>query len=255
MPSATHRLTFAGLLAIALASALPAAHEPPAGIPYPDALLLLNDGNRRFVAGESIHFQQDALRRSETARNGQKPIAAILTCSDSRVPPEMIFDQGIGCLFVVRVAGNVAQIDEVASVEYAVNHLGARLVIVLGHTSCGAVTAVVDDAIAAPNLEKLVKPISTAVAKVRIETPSLDRARLLDASIHANVAQSIADILRLSPSIALAVTRGQVLVLGAIYDLESGTVQYLNNAAMAAPSPAPNEPDEEKTPPPPAAHH
>ena len=254
MPSATHRLTFAGLLAIALASALPASHEPPAGIPYPDALLLLNAGNRRFVAGESIHFQQDALRRSETARNGQKPIAAILTCSDSRVPPEMIFDQGIGCLFVVRVAGNVAQIDEVASVEYAVNHLGARLVIVLGHTSCGAVTAVVDDAIAAPNLEKLVKPISTAVAQVRSETPSLGGAQLLDASIRANVAQSIADILRLSPSLALAVTHDKIRVIGALYDIESGNVEFMK-PVPSAPSPHTEARAEAESPEPPAAHH
>ena len=254
MPSATHRLTFAGLLAIALASALPASHEPPAGIPYPDALLLLNAGNRRFVAGESIHFQQDALRRSETARNGQKPIAAILTCSDSRVPPEMIFDQGIGCLFVVRVAGNVAQIDEVASVEYAVNHLGARLVIVLGHTSCGAVTAVVDDAIAAPNLEKLVKPISTAVAQVRSETPSLGGAQLLDASIRANVAQSIADILRLSPSLALAVTHDKIRVIGALYDIESGNVEFMK-PVPAAPSPHTEARAEAESPETPAAHH
>ena len=255
MPFATHRLPFAGLLAIVLASALPASHEPPAGIPYPDALLLLNDGNRRFAAGEAIHFQQDALRRSETARNGQTPFAAILTCSDSRVAPELIFDQGIGCLFVVRVAGNVAQTDEVASLEYAVNHLGARLVIVLGHTNCGAVTVAVDDDIADPNLEKLVKPISTAVAQVRSVTPSLDRAQLLDAATRANVAQAIADILRLSPSLTLAATRGQILVLGAVYDLESGTVQFLNNAAMAAPAPAQEAPVEEKAAHTPTTHH
>jgi carbonic anhydrase len=238
MPLAQLRPALACLLATALISSVAATFEPPTGIPHADALLLLTAGNCRFAAGESIHFQQDPLRRSETARNGQTPFAAILTCSDSRVSPELIFDQGIGCLFVVRVAGNVAQTDEVASLEYAVNHLGTRLVVVLGHTKCGAVTAVVDGAITDPNLEKLVKPIEPAVAQVLDATPALSGPALLDAAIRANVAQAIADILRLSPSLTLAVTRGQVRIVGAIYDIESGKVQFLENAPLPPPIPA-----------------
>lgn len=236
MPLAPLRTALASLLAAALVPLLVATYEPPAGIPYADALLLLVDGNRRFVAGESIHFQQDALRRSETARNGQTPFAVILTCSDSRVPPELIFDQGIGCLFVVRVAGNVAQTDEVASIEYAVNHLGARLVVVLGHTQCGAVTAVVDGAISDPNLEKLVQPIVPAVEQVRGANPSLAGPALLDAAIRANIARSIADIIRLSPSLTLATARERVRIVGALYDLESGTVELLKTDPPASPS-------------------
>ena len=230
------RSALACLFAAALVSLLAAGHEPPAGIPYNDALLLLTDGNRRFAAGEAIHFQQDALRRSETARNGQTPFAVILTCSDSRVPPELIFDQGIGCLFVVRIAGNVAQTDEVASIEYAVNHLGARLIVVLGHTQCGAVTAVVEGAITDPNLEKLVQPIGPAVEQVRSANPALAGPALLDAAIRANIARAIADILRLSPSLTLATARDRVRIVGALYNLESGTVQLLKTEPATPPS-------------------
>jgi carbonic anhydrase len=229
MPPAALRSAFACLLAAALVATALAGHSAPTGIPPDDALLLITDGNRRFVADESLHFQQDALRRSETANNGQKPYAVILTCSDSRVPPELIFDQGIGCLFVIRVAGNVAQNDEVASVEYGVGHLGARLIVVLGHTKCGAVTAVVDDAITGPNLEKLVKPIVPAVARARSDNPGLQGSPLVEAAIRANVAQAIADLLRLSPSLAIGVTRGQIRVVGALYDIETGKVQFFDS--------------------------
>lgn len=246
MPSVQLHLALACLLA--LVPPLAATYEPPEGIPHADALLLLTAGNRRFAAGEAIHFQQDALRRSETARNGQTPFAAILTCSDSRVAPELIFDQGIGCLFVVRIAGNVAQTDEVASLEYAVNHLGTRLVVVLGHTKCGAVTAVVDNAITSPNLEKLVQPIGPAVAHVLDANPSLCGPALLDAAIRANVAQAIADIIRLSPSLTLAVTRGQVRIVGAIYDIESGTVQFMESAPNPPTSPGGEALDDSEQP-------
>ena len=248
------RSAFALLLAAALAPTLAASHEPPSGVPFADALLLLADGNRRFAAGDAIHFQQDALRRSETALNGQKPFAIVLTCSDSRVPPELLFDQGIGCLFVVRVAGNVAQVDEVASIEYAVNHLGTRLVVVLGHTQCGAVTAVVDGAITGPNLEKLVQPIGPAVDRTRSEHPALTGPALLDSAIRANVAQSIADILRLSPSLALAVTHDKIRVIGALYDIESGNVEFMK-PVPSAPSPHTEARAEAESPEPPAAHH
>ncbi len=227
MPSAPLRSFLAGLLAASVALPAFAFNDPSAGVPPDDALLLLRDGNRRFVAGESVHFQQDARRRRETAANGQKPFAIVLTCSDSRVPPELLFDQGIGCLFVIRVAGNVAQTDEVATVEYGVGHLGARLIVVLGHTKCGAVTAVVDEAHVGPNLAQLVKPIVPAADRARSDNPGLSGAPLVAAAIRANVEQAMEDLRRLSPEIAAAVSFGRTRLVGALYDIETGEVTWL----------------------------
>ncbi len=256
MPSASIRFTFAGLCLAALAATALAAHDPEGGVPPDDALLPLRAGNRRFVAGEAVHFQQDALRRSETAQNGQKPFAVILTCADSRVPPELIFDQGIGSLFVIRVAGNVAQTDEVATAEYGVGHLGARLIVVLGHTRCGAVTAVVDEAHVGPNLAQLVKPIVPAAARARVENPGVRGAPLIAAAIRANVEQAMADLLRLSPELSAAVAYGQAKLLGAIYDIESGEVKILDHTAVPAAAPAASHGEEEILPPaPPASGH
>ncbi|MFT3829565.1 MAG: carbonic anhydrase [Opitutaceae bacterium] len=244
-------LRVSALLLLA-ATALALRANPPAAreVPAEDALLLLLDGNRRFVAGEAVHFQQDALRRHVTAQEGQKPFAVVLTCSDSRVPPELVFDQGIGCLFVVRVAGNVARTDEVATVEYGVGHLGARLVLVLGHTRCGAVTAVVEAAHVGPNLAQLVEPIAPAAARARVAHPELSGAPLVEAAVRANVEQTIADLLRLSPELAHAVELGGTRLVGAIYDLETGAVQLLDSTGPAPvenpadwaprPSPAPH---------------
>ncbi len=120
--------------------------DPPVtgGITADEAMARLEAGNRRFCAGQSLHPQQQAERREETATQGQHPFAIVLSCSDSRVPPELLFDQGIGDLFVVRVAGNVAATDEIATIEYGAEHLGAQLCVVMGHSRCGAVTAVIN---------------------------------------------------------------------------------------------------------------
>ncbi|MBK8476340.1 MAG: carbonic anhydrase [Opitutaceae bacterium] len=251
MPSPLRRFLLAGLLGAL--SSLPVAASPHAtnGIPPDDALILLKDGNRRFVSGTAIHFQQDAKRRRETANNGQKPFAIILTCADSRVPPELLFDQGIGSLFVIRVAGNVAQTDEVATIEYGVGHLGSRLIVVLGHTKCGAVTAVVEGAHVGPNLAQLVKPIVPAVARAQEQNPGVSGGPLVAAAILANVDQAIADLQQLSPDLAGAIAHGQARVVGALYDIESGAVEFLEG------SPAPvghAAPSSGHTAPPSASH-
>ncbi len=264
MPSLRLRRSLARLLAcsaLAAASASP-SFGPVRSIPPDDARLLLRDGNRRFAAGEAVHFQQDAARRRETATNGQKPFAVILTCSDSRVPPELIFDQGLGCLFVIRVAGNVAQTDEIASIEYAVGHLGARLIVVLGHTRCGAVTAVVEEAHVGPNLAQLIKPIIPAVARARSENPGVRGEPLVAAAIRANIEQAMADVRQRSAEIAAALIQGNVRILGATYDLESGEVIFfepssgppteLPPAVQSVPETSPGEQAPEPVP---AAHH
>ncbi len=234
MPSPLLRLLLASLLGALVCLPIAASNDATGGIPPDDALILLKDGNRRFVSGTAIHFQQDAQRRRETANNGQKPFAIILTCADSRVPPELLFDQGIGTLFVIRVAGNVAQTDEVATIEYGVGHLGARLIVVLGHTKCGAVTAVVEGAHVGPNLAQLVKPIVPAVARAQEQNPGASGTPLVAAAILENVGQAITDLQQLSPDLAGAIAHGQARVVGALYDIESGEVEFFDSPPAPA---------------------
>jgi carbonic anhydrase len=216
------------MLVVAAALAAPAAATTAAsGISADEALRLLKEGNGRYVDGKLQHPRQDGARRALTAAQGQHPLAAVLTCSDSRVPAEIIFDQGIGDIFVIRVAGNVAATDEIGSIEYAVDHLAAPLVVVLGHTQCGAVTAVVDDTKLPPNIANLVEPIKPAVDKAREANPEAAKDVLLKAAITGNVWQAMEDMLRLSPLIREKVKDGQAQVVGALYDLDSGQVQWL----------------------------
>jgi len=216
------------LLSIVLYLAAPAAASGSApGISADEALRILKEGNARYVDGKPQHPHQGRERRALTAAQGQHPLAAVLTCSDSRVPAEIIFDQGIGDIFVIRVAGNVAATAEIGSIEYAADRLATPLVVVLGHTQCDAVTAVVDDAKLPPNIANLVEPIKPAVAKSREANPQAARDVLLNAAIQDNVWQSIDDMVKKSPSIREKVRDGKVRVLGALYDLDAGQVQWL----------------------------
>jgi len=217
-------LIFIFLTALA-APALAASAGP--GISADEALRILKAGNARYVEGKLQHPHQDRVRRALTAAQGQHPLATILTCSDSRTPPEIIFDQGIGDIFVVRVAGNVAATDEIGSIEYAVDHLAVPLVMVLGHSQCGAVSAVVDNAKLPPNIASLVAPIKPAVDKAREANPDAAKDVLLKAAITNNVWQAIEDMLRQSPIIREKARDNQVQVVGALYDLDSGQVQWL----------------------------
>lgn len=192
-----------------------------------EALSRLLDGNDRFRYGESEFPRFDAARRSETFAHGQKPFAAVLSCADSRAPVEAIFDQGIGDLFVIRVAGNVADVDEMGTLEYGVDHLGVGLIVVLGHTKCGAVTAVADGAKVTGNVAKLVDNIAPAVATVKERSPEAAGARLVRLAIRANVQQSIQDLLTKSEPVANAVRAGNLMIVGGVYDLQTGAVEWL----------------------------
>ena len=214
------------IVAAALAAPTLATTAAP-GISAAEALRLLKEGNSRYVDGKLQHPRQDRARRALTAAQGQHPLAAVLTCSDSRVPAEIIFDQGIGDIFVVRVAGNVAATDEIGSIEYAVDVRAAPLVVVLGHTQCGAVGAVLDDTKLSPNIANLLEPIKPAVDKAREANPEAAKDVLLKAAITANVWQAVEDMLRLSPIIREKVRDGQAQVVGALYDIDSGQVQWL----------------------------
>jgi carbonic anhydrase len=214
------------LVAAALASPALATSATP-GISADEALRTLKAGNARFVEGKLQHPHQDRARRALTAAQGQHPLATVLTCSDSRAPAEIIFDQGIGDIFVIRIAGNVAATDEIGSMEYAVDHLGTPLVVVLGHSQCGAVTAVVDNSKLPPNIANLVAPIKPAVDKAREANPDAAKDALLKAAITDNVWQAMDDMLRQSSIIREKVRDSKVQVVGALYDLDSGQVQWL----------------------------
>ncbi len=191
----------------------------------PDAALQrLTDGNTRFVGGDSRHPNLTAERRTEVAK-GQTPFATILTCSDSRVPAEAIFDQGLGDLFLVRVAGNVAKTDEIGSIEYGTGHLGTQLLVVMGHSSCGAVKAVVEGAEVHGNIPQLVDTIVPAVEKAKAANPGVPGAQLLAKAVEANVWQSIDNIFENSATIRDLVKAGKLKVVGAVYDLASGQVE------------------------------
>ncbi len=216
------------MLVVVAALVVPAgATSAPSGISADEALRLLKEGNARYVEGKLQHPRQDRARRALTAAQGQHPLATVLSCSDSRVPPEIIFDQGIGDLFVVRVAGNVSATDEIGSIEYAVDHLATPLVVVLGHSQCGAVTALVDDTKLPPNIASLVEPIQPAVEKARQANAGAAKDVILKAAITGNVWQSIEDMLRQSPLIREKVRDGQANVVGALYDIDSGQVEWL----------------------------
>jgi carbonic anhydrase len=205
----------------------PASPEPVPSISSEAALARLREGNRRFRAGASEHPNIDQARLIATAGKGQEPFATILGCSDSRVPCELVFDQGIGDLFVVRVAGNVCNADETGSIEYAIAHLGTSLVVVLGHEKCGAVSAVVDNAELEGSIPQLVAGIHPAVTEAQRMHPGLNSDALVPFAVRNNVLQSISDLLGQSPTTRELVRGGRVAVVGAVYDLETGEVTWL----------------------------
>jgi carbonic anhydrase len=197
-------------------------HRPESTSISPDqAVVRLKIGNARFVAGQLLHERQDGARRKEVA-NGQKPFAVIVSCADSRVPPEIIFDQGIGDLFVLRVAGNLADNAIIGSIEYAVEHLGSKLVVVMGHERCGAVKATLEGGVPEGHIGSLVEAIRPAVAKVRGKGGDE-----LDNAVRTN-AKLVAEELRSSkPILEEKVKEKKLKVVAARYDLDSGVVEVL----------------------------
>jgi carbonic anhydrase len=191
-----------------------------------EALKALQEGNDRFVLGANWHPRSTPTRIYETAKNGQHPFATILGCCDSRVPVELVFDQGIGDLYVIRVAGNVCDADEIGSIEFAVEHLGTPLVVVLGHTQCAAVTAVATGADLPWNARPLARTIEAAVARAQQRHPELRGRELVLKAIKANIWQSIEDLMRGSTTVRNRVGAGTLKVVGALYDVESGKVAW-----------------------------
>lgn len=186
-----------------------------------EALQALREGNRRFATGQAIHPHQDATRREEVLP-GQRPFAALLACSDSRVPPEVIFDRGVGDLFVVRTAGHVVDDVALGSIEYAVEHLQVPLLVVLGHTRCGAVTAALHGDEAPGHIAAVIRAILPAVREAR----GLPGDPLSNA-IDAHVRRVVAHLRAVSPLLAEREHTGTLPIVGARYNLESGEVDWL----------------------------
>lgn len=215
------RSIISALTAIALPLGAFAADQAPTG--KPDAALArLKAGNTRFVSGNLAHPHQSPGRRSEL-KDGQHPFAIILGCSDSRTAPEVVFDQGLGDLFVVRSAGNVVDDVALGSIEYAAEHLGASLIVVLGHENCGAVKATLDGGKLPGHLPAIAKAIRPAVkASANRPGDALDNAVLENARLEANrVAHS-------KPILRKLVEEGKVRVVPARYDLHTGRVVFLS---------------------------
>lgn len=192
------------------------------------AMKELVDGNKRYVEGHPTLAQRSSAARRAELANGQKPYAIVLSCSDSRVPPEIIFDKGLGELFVVRVAGNVPDPVVIGSIEYAAEHLGAPLVVVLGHERCGAVTASVDAKGKAPgNIDSLVQAITPAVADAKKTCESKEKPGLVECAMNANVKRSETALTTRSPLLKKLVKEDKLRVVGASYDLDDGKVTFL----------------------------
>jgi carbonic anhydrase len=194
-----------------------------AGQLTPDqALTQLQRGNERFVAGWPDHPNQSARRRREVSDSGQQPFAIILSCSDSRVPPEITFDQGLGDLFVIRVAGNIIDDAILGTIEYAVEHLHTPLVMVLGHDKCGAVTASIQD-VALPNhIQSLAEALRPAVEMARTQSGDL-----ISNAIDANVRRAVTALRASEPVLAQARSAGQIQIVGARYNLDTGEVKII----------------------------
>ena len=198
-----------------------------------EALTRLREGNARFVANvRSVEAMASGARRADPLVP-QEPVAVILGCSDSRAPTETIFDQGMGDLFVIRVAGNIVAPSQIGSVEFAAERFGTSLVVVMGHTHCGAVSATIE-AVLDPhpprsrNLLSITDRIMPAVSPLMQTELGRDRAALMRAAVRANVAAAADHLRHGSRSLEEARLRGGLVIVGAEYDIESGVVDFFD---------------------------
>ena len=187
------------------------------------ALNLLKEGNKRFVEGKSIrpHQTMDRIRELST---GQKPYAIIVGCSDSRVPSEIIFDQGLGDLFIVRTAGQVSSFASWGSIEFANAVLGAKLIVVIGHTKCGAVAA----ACKVPDVPGQIVTLINAI-KPAAQLAKNQPGDLIENAVKINVAMQVQQLQNLEPVLTKAIQSGETKIVGAVYDLSSGKVEFLDS--------------------------
>jgi carbonic anhydrase len=213
---------------LALVAAWSSAEEPDNAtltkISPSEALSELKSGNERYVSGKLNHPRRDADRRAEVAKS-QHPFAIVLGCADSRVSPEVLFDQGLGDLFVVRVAGNVLDEHVLGSIEYAVEHFGSGLIVVLGHEHCGAVKAAKDtieaQAKAPPHIDSLVRAIQPVIEA----NPGAN----LDEMVKANIRYVAKTLRTTGPLLKQKSEAGEISVVGAYYELGTGKIVFLDD--------------------------
>lgn len=199
------------------------------------ALKKLEGGNRRFLEGKSIHPRQDA-NAIKDLEQGQEPFAIVVGCSDSRVPNELIFDQGLGDLFIIRTAGQVSAAASYGSMEYAVLKLKTKLILVLGHTECGAVEAAVKREENTPgHIVTLINEIKTAVAK-----SSHIAGNAVNNAVRQNVIEQVNSLRDLEPILYKKYHDGEILIVGAVYDIHTGKVEFLPETLLSLPRPKSN---------------
>lgn len=217
---AVHKLSLASIMLLSPISSVFAVEANPSKNP----LERLKQGNQRYVTSTTVCHEDWTSKRAALAVN-QKPFAIIVSCSDSRVPPEIIFDQTLGALFVVRVAGNVVDDFAIGSIEYGATVLGANLLLVLGHANCGAV----DAALKGMSFDNHIQSVLTAIQPA-VNATKGESGNLLEKATKLNV-RNVAEKLRKSkPVLANLIDKGTLQIIGGYYDLESGKVEFLDKS-------------------------
>ena len=227
--------TIGSVCCVLALAATPALANSKVEKPSPDeAIKMLKEGNARFVSGKSNHPHTDAARLIQAGKEnqGDHAYATVIACSDSRVPVERLFDAGIMDTFIIRVAGNVIDTDEAGSVEYGLAHVNTPVFVVLGHTQCGAVTAVTNEVQGTGhaleiNIPPLVDNIIPAVKRAIHEHPDAKGADVIPYAIVENVWQGVEDLFMKSPVSRELVKEGKAKVVGAIYDVGTGKIEWL----------------------------
>jgi len=199
-----------------------------------DALERLRTGNRRFVNDEVSEETLASREHKAGAATPQNPFAIILACSDSRVPTELIFDRGIGDLFVIRVAGNIVAPSQIGSIEFAAKQFGTRLVVVLGHSNCGAIIATLKElalkeSVRSPNLRAIVDRVRPALEPVLHDDSDLDDEKVIESCIRANVRASVEQLRHGSLILEQLVDAGDLQIIGAEYSIETGTIEFFED--------------------------
>lgn len=222
MPRVSARV-LAVILFLSAPVALAEGQGAPEGVAPEAALKMLKAGNERY-ATSTVNPRHYRAERPKLTK-GQRPYAIVLSCADSRVPPELVFDESLGRLFVIRVAGNVAGPDEIASIEYAAEHVGTRFLLVLGHASCGGVAAAMSPEDPTPNLATLLKEIRPAVNAAKAK--GADKEHLPAEAVKENVRLQLRNVTARSEVLMKMVAEGRFGTAGAVYNLASGKVEWL----------------------------
>jgi carbonic anhydrase len=204
-----------------------------------EALARLREGNRRFVAGQAVSAALSSNARRAALVAGQEPFAIVLGCSDSRVPAELVFDQSFGDLFVIRVAGNIVAPSQVGSVEFAASRFGTNLVVVMGHSQCGAIVATLEELQGhatnqSRNLRSIVDRVRPSVESLLAGGHAGDPDALVRAAVRANVSASVNHLRHGSELLERLIQDKGLLIVGAEYSLETGVVEFFENVPEAA---------------------